>query len=205
MEAQSTSGSSAKNDGRRWVLRPVHDRDRGDSRRGRVWLGWTCSTASGEKCAKSICEIVAILIEKTLTSRGIWRECMGIEPTGGLFPSRPLILKTRAGTSRTHTPLGPMRKRIGLMTVGLRGFGELRNGIPPFRLAIEMVDDRSDRRVAHYRKRFANKPKSTPPPHTVQRGNASRRLGRRKSRTTRRAASSTRPVIQEYGASSNGW
>lgn len=40
-----------------------------------------------------------------------WRECMGIEPTGDLSPGRPPILKTGAGTSRTHTPAS--RRRVG--------------------------------------------------------------------------------------------
>ncbi len=34
-----------------------------------------------------------------------WRERMGIEPTRSLFPDPSPVLKTGAGTSRTHAPL----------------------------------------------------------------------------------------------------
>ncbi len=40
-----------------------------------------------------------------------WRECMGIEPTRSLFPNPSPVLKTGAGTSRTHTPQGERQSR----------------------------------------------------------------------------------------------
>lgn len=43
-------------------------------------------------------------IAGTCHHRTRWRECMGIEPTGNMSPCPPLVLKTRAGTSRTRTP-----------------------------------------------------------------------------------------------------